>query len=79
LAEEHIQKGRLEQFQIATAHNKSEHEKAAATLDMVKAVKEVESMHVEDIVKVFTLIENIRKGQDETAIKKQEVFNGTQS
>jgi hypothetical protein len=79
LAEERIQKGHLEQFQIATAHNKSEHEKAAATLDMVKAAKEVESMHVEDIVKVFNLIENIRKGQDETAIKKQEVFNGTQS
>lgn len=79
LAEERIQKGHLEQFQIATAHNKSEHEKAAATLDMVKAAKEVESMHVEDIVKVFTLIENIRKGQDETAIKKQEVSNGTQS
>jgi hypothetical protein len=79
LAEERIQKGHLEQFQIATAHNKSEHEKAAATLDMVKAAKEVESMSVDDIVKVFTLIENIRKGQDETAIKKQEVTNGTQS
>jgi hypothetical protein len=79
LAEERIQKGHLEQFQIATAHNKSEHEKAAATLDMVKAAKEVESMKVDDIVKVFTLIENIRKGQDETAIKKQEVTNGTQS
>ena len=78
LAEERIQKGHLEQFQIATAHNKSEHEKASATLDMVKAAKEMESMKVDDIVKVFTLIENIRKRQDEKEINKQEVKNGTQ-
>lgn len=79
LAAERIQKGQLEQFQIATAHNKSQHEKASATLDMVKAAKEVESMHIEDIVKVFSLIENIQKRQDETSIKQREVANVQQS
>ena len=76
LAEERTQKGHLEQFQIATAHNKSQHEKASATLDMVKAAKEVESMHVEDFVKVFNLIENIQKRQDDNLIQQQGKSNG---
>lgn len=75
LAEERIQKGHLEQFQIMTAHNKSKHELAAAELDKVKAVKEVESMGVDDFVKVFTLIENIRKREDESQMNR-EVGNG---
>lgn len=86
LAEERIAKGRLEQVQIQTAHNKSEHEKAAATLNMVKAAHEVESMKVEDFVKIFSLIENIQKRHDENSLKqqelessKQEVTNGSQS
>jgi hypothetical protein len=81
LAEERIQKGYLEQFQIATAHNKSKHELAAAHLDQVKAVKEVESMGIEDFVKVFSLIENIQKRQDDKEIamsQQKEVKNGTQ-
>lgn len=73
LADERLQKGQLEQFQIATAHNKSEHEKAAATLDMVKAAKEVESMRVDDVVKIFQLIESIQKRQDENVMKQQEM------
>ena len=86
LAGERMQKGQLEQFQIMTAHNKSEHEKAAATLDMVKAAKEVESMKVDDIIKIFGLIESIQKRQDEGQLKQQEMqisqqgkSNGTQS
>jgi len=78
LAQERIQKGHLEQFQIATAHNKSKHELASAHLDEIKAAKEVESMGVDDFVKVFTLIENITKRQDEKELKQQEVTNGTQ-
>lgn len=77
LAEERIQKGHLEQFQIETAHNKSEHEKAAATLNAVKAAKEVESMGVDDFIKIFTLIQNINKNENESN-SKQEVKNGTQ-
>ena len=57
LADERIQKGHLEQFQIQTAVNKSEHEKQSATLNAVKAAKEVESMGIDDFVKVFNLID----------------------
>lgn len=78
LAEERIQKGHLEQYQIMTAHNKSKHELASAHLDEIKAAKEVESMGVDDFVKVFTLIENITKIQDEKELQQQEVKNGTQ-
>jgi len=78
LGAEREAKLRLEQVQIATAHNKAAHERAAADLDRVKAAKEVDSMGIADFVKVFTLIENIRKREDETAIKQQGVSNGTQ-
>ena len=75
LAEERTQKGHLEQVQIETAYNKSEHEKSAATLNMVKAAHEVQSMKVDDFVKVFSLIENIQKRHDENTIRQQEVNN----
>jgi hypothetical protein len=75
LAEERIEKGHLEQMQIVTAHNKSEHEKASATLNIVKAAKEVQSAHVEDFVKVFSLIENIQKRQDENSLAQEEIKN----
>ncbi len=78
LAEERAMKGRLEMMEVETKHNESEHMKSLAVLDKVKAAKEVESMHIEDFVKVFTLIENIQNRQDEN-VKKQEVQNGTQS
>ena len=68
LADEILQKGHLEQFQIKTALNKSEHEKASATLNMVKAAHEMQSMKVDDFVKVFTLIENMQKRQDELEV-----------
>jgi hypothetical protein len=71
LAEERMAKGRLEQVQIETAYNKSEHEKQAATLAAAKAAKEVESMGVEDFVKVFTLIQNIQSGQNENKVKQE--------
>lgn len=76
LAEERMMKGRLEQVQIKTAYNKSEHEKATAILDTVKAAKEVESMHVEDFVKVFSLIEEMKSNQEERAIQNEGVGNG---
>jgi hypothetical protein len=76
LAEERTQKGNLEQYQIATAHNKSLHEKAAAEYNMAKAAKEVESMGVEDFVKVMTLLDNMQKRQDEKETKQSEVNNG---
>jgi hypothetical protein len=75
LAEERMQKGRLEQFQIMTAMNKSEHEKTSATLNTVKAAAEVRSMGVEDFVKIFSLIENINAKEDEKAIKQTEKAN----
>ena len=78
LAAEREMRGRLEQYEIVTKQNESEHMKSLAVLDKVKAAKEVESMHVENFVKVFSLIENIQKRQDENVIKQQEVSNGTQ-
>jgi hypothetical protein len=51
-----------------TKYNESEHMKNLAVLDKVKAAKEVESMGVDDFVKVFNLIENIQKRQDEKEI-----------
>ena len=63
---------------MMTKYNESEHQKASATLDKVKAAKEIESMHVDDFVKIFSLIESIQKRQDETVIKQQENLNGSQ-
>ena len=72
LAQERLQKGKLEQFQILTALNKSEHEKTSAVLNTVKAAAEVQSMGIEDFVKVFTLIDNMKKSQNEMATKSGE-------
>ena len=74
LAEERMQKGHLEQVQIETAYNKSKHELSSATLNEIKAAKEVESMGIEDSIKILTLIENIQSRKD--ADTKQEVKNG---
>lgn len=79
LAAEREMRGRLEQYEIVTKQNESEHMKSLAVLDKVKAAKEVESMHIEDFVKVFSLIENIQKRQDENQIKQEKevgVSNG---
>jgi Zn-dependent metalloprotease len=70
LAEERMMKGRLEQVAIQTKYNESEHQKALTVLDTVKAAKEVESMHVDDFVKVFSLIEEMKSNQEEKAINK---------
>jgi hypothetical protein len=75
LAEERIQKGQLEQMSIATKFNESEHQKAATFLDQAKAAKEIESMGVDDFVKVLGLIQNISNGQNKKESK--EVKNGT--
>jgi hypothetical protein len=71
LAAEREMRGRLEQYEIVTKQNESEHMKSLAVLDKVKAAKEVESMRVDDFVKVFSLIENIQKRQDENQVKQQ--------
>jgi hypothetical protein len=67
LAEERIQKGHLEQFQIMTAHNKAEHEKASATLDTVKAAKELETVDVDNFEKIVRLIHDIQTEQKKPA------------
>jgi hypothetical protein len=68
LGEERIRRGNLEQVSIITKYNESEHQKASTTLDKVKAAKEIESMRTENFVKVFSLIENIQKRQDDKEI-----------
>lgn len=77
LANEREMRGRLEQIEIMTKAAETEHQKAESTLATVKAAKEVESMGIEDFVKIFTLIENIRTREDEKATKPQEVTHGT--
>lgn len=76
LAAEREMRGRLEQYQIMTKHAETEHQKSESALATVKAAKEIESMGIDDFVKVFTLIENIRSGQDEVA-KNQGVKNAS--
>ena len=78
LAEERMMKGRLEQASIITKLNESEHQKAGATLDKIKAAHEIQSMQVDDFVKVFSLIENIQKRQDDTVMRQQELINAKQ-
>jgi hypothetical protein len=77
LANEREMRGRLEQFEMVTKHNESEHMKSLAVLDKVKAAKEIESMGIDDFVKVFSLIENIKNSQDEKE-QQQGVKNGSQ-
>ncbi len=79
LAEERNRKGELEQMSVVTKFNESEHMKSLATLDKVKAAKEIESMGIDDFVKIFSLIENIRNREDEKQLQQQEVVNGPQS
>jgi len=79
LAAEREMRGRLEQYEIVTKQNESEHMKSLAVLDKVKAAKEVQSMHIDDFVKVFGLINEIQSRQDEAQIKQEKqigVSNG---
>lgn len=76
LAAEREMRGRLEQVEILTKYNESEHQKAATMLDKVKTVKEVESMRVDDFVKVFQLIENMQAREDEKVKQQSEAVNG---
>jgi hypothetical protein len=78
LAEERLQKGQLDQMSIQTKFNESEHQKAGALLEKAKAAKEIESMGIDDFVKVFSLIQNIQNGQDKENQEKGK-NNGTQS
>jgi len=79
LAQERMAKGRLEQVQIMTAYNKSEHEKTSAILNTVKAAAEVDSMGINDFVSVFTLIENMKNNEDKKVTQQEGISNGTQS
>lgn len=65
LAEERTRKGELEQFQIATAFEKAQHEKQAANYNAVKAAAEVEAMGVENFVKIFELVQNLANNNNE--------------
>lgn len=76
LANEREQKGRLEQVELLTKYNESEHMKSLALLDKAKAAKEIESMGISDFVQIFSLIENIVNREDEKNVKQQEVTNG---
>ncbi len=79
LASEREMRGRLEQYEIVTKQNESEHMKSLAVLDKVKAAKEVQSMHIDDFVKVFGLINEIQSRQDEAQNKQEKqvgVSNG---
>lgn len=75
LAQERLQKGNLEQVEIMTKYNESEHQKAATILDQAKAAKEIDSMGVADFVSILTLIDNITNKQNEK-VSKQGVSNG---
>lgn len=77
LAEERTRKGELEQFQISTAFEKAQHEKAAATYNAVKAAAEVEAMGVDNFVKIIDLVNNLSNGQNEEK-PKPGVKNGAQ-
>jgi hypothetical protein len=77
LANERERKGRLEQMEVFTKAAEARHQMSESTLATVKAAKEVESMGIDDFVKIFSLIENIRTREDEKAVATQEVTNGT--
>lgn len=71
LANEREMRGRLEQYEIVTKQNESEHMKSLAVLDKVKAAKEMESMGIDDFVKVFGLINEIQSRQNEEQQKQE--------
>jgi hypothetical protein len=77
LAQERAMKGRLEQMEVITKFNESEHQKATTLLDQAKTAHEIQSMGVDSFVKIIELIQNIQNGKDEAVNK--EVTNGTQS
>lgn len=72
LGNEREAKLRLEQVQIDTANSRAHHENAAAIYNAAKAAKEIESMGLDDFVRIFGLIQNMN-----TPIN-QEVSNGSQ-
>ncbi len=75
LASEREMKGRLEQMEIMTKYNESERMKASTVLDEAKTAHEIQSMGVDNFVKIIELIQNIQNGKDEAVNK--EVKNGT--
>ncbi len=77
LAQERETKGRLEQVEILTKFNESEKMKATTILEEAKTAHEIQSMGVDNFVKIIELIQNIQNGKDKAVNK--EVTNGAQS
>ena len=64
-------------MQSCSARERHEARRKEKRTQRQKAAKEIESMGIEDFVKVFSLIENIKNSQDEK-VQKQGVQNGQQ-
>jgi len=74
LGNEREAKLRLEQTQIMTANNKAEHERASAVLDTIKAAKEIETMDVQNLVDLISLIDNISKREEPLQQQQRESY-----
>lgn len=70
LANEREIKGRLEEVEIITKFNESERMKATTQLEEAKTAHEIQSMGVDNFVKIIQLIQNIQNGKDEAVNKE---------
>lgn len=70
LAQEREIRGRLEQVEILTKYNESEHQKASTMLEEAKTAHEIQSMGVDNFIKIIDLIQNIQNGKDDTVNKE---------
>ena len=76
LASERETRGKLQQVEILTKYNESEKMKADKMLDEAKTAHEIQSMGVDNFVKIIGLIQNIQNGKDKAVNK--EVTNGAE-
>ena len=63
LAGERMQKGQLEQAQIVMKLHEAEHQKAAASLDLIKGAKEMQNMDIDNFTKILGLIHSITSSE----------------
>lgn len=70
LANEREQKGQLEQMEIVTKYNESERMKATTMLEEAKTAHEIQTMGVDNFVKIIELIQNIQTGNDQEVNKE---------
>lgn len=61
VAKERLERGRLEQFEVMTQLDKAEHEKAAANYNTAKAIAEIESMGIDNFLKIYNVINNLNQ------------------